>query len=245
MTKKSMSTLFTALFLLLAEAALILLLSYPVIRPGEVYSPDLKNGFDIYIEEGYPSAVPSFWNNGSASHSMWRVTDRELKNRIADLCMDIQCYRGLDPVHDVMLGGPSDDLDYSVPPTVCIVTDKAAYRIAPMNWANFAGPAWDNFPIRQEAAGQPVMQFGRIDLGARPDDMDLYSFIAHSSGYDTDTVAKLYSAILKPGDRFTASRYSCWYSMMPSQDGMDSLLALAGSVGPENSEKVCEYPRKG
>ena len=41
MTKKSMSTLFTALFLLLAEAALILLLSYPVIRPGEVYSPDL------------------------------------------------------------------------------------------------------------------------------------------------------------------------------------------------------------
>ena len=156
MTKKSMSTLFTALFLLLAEAALILLLSYPVIRPGEVYSPDLKNGFDI-----------------------------------------------------------------------------------------FAGPAWDNFPIRQEADGQPVMLFRRIDLGARPDDMDLYSFIAHSSGYDTDTVAGLYTSILKPGDRFTASRYSCWYSMMPSQAGMDTLLALAGSVGPENSEKVCEFPRKG
>ena len=54
MTKKSMSTLFTALFLLLAEAALILFLSYPVIRPGEVYSPDLDALSGRY---GFPLAL--------------------------------------------------------------------------------------------------------------------------------------------------------------------------------------------
>lgn len=59
---------------------------------GEVYPPDLDNGYTIYIEEAHEYSASTYTGLSEAPHDIREITDDMLKGEIADLCLQIdQC----------------------------------------------------------------------------------------------------------------------------------------------------------
>jgi hypothetical protein len=206
-----------SLLLVICVAAMIL-----AVRPkpvgGELYHADFKNGFDLYIEDSYAVLINSDGWPMDTPHSIWRVTDEYLKDDILRLCKEIESYRELKKISDIMLGGTARRRCFS---RIYLDTGSYCYRIEILNWKNYSGNSWRFFPIRQELYGEPVLYVKRIDLSLKPEAEATYSF------------AKNYGR----SDSINSEAGSGWYSTI-SQESLDELLALARSVGDANAEIV-------
>lgn len=184
---------------------------------GELFTPDLENGVSIYVEEGY-FAEESYFASVEEAHSVWSLSDEALREEILHLCGEIKQHRQFEKAGDLMLGSAEGFTYY---PCVYLVTDAVCYRIEALNWENYSGDAWSDFPIRQELFGKPVLRVFRIDLSSAPEDEPPYRFAKDFFGADT----------------LNSTGGAGWYSTLP-QRHMDRLLELLRSVGAESAERV-------
>lgn len=193
-----------------------------VVRPkpegGELYDADFKNGFDLYIEESYSQLIDSSGGPMETPHSIWLVSDVHLKSEILRLCREIEHYRELEVVNDIMLAG-TPRLEYF--PRIYLDTGSFCYSIEILNWNNYSGSAWAYFPIRQELFNEPVLHVCRLDLLLKPESEASYYFTKRFSGPDS------INSIDGHG----------WYSTI-SKEHLDELLTLASSTSVVNAEIV-------
>ena len=217
---------FALLALCLPVLALVII--YPIypnswLVGGEIFAPDFKNGVALYVEEGYTVTFTSHLGPFVIDpHSFWLVTDENLCSEILRLCGKIEHYREYNIVYDLMLGGGGETKNEFFP-SIFLLTDTIAYKIELLNWENYPAPPFTYMPLRQELLGEPVVNFYRIDLSLKPEDISLYTYVREY--FDPDTLNGEYGW--------------GWYSTMSRQD-MDALLRLLESVGAENAEKAAE-----
>ena len=178
---------------------------------GELFTPDLENGVNIYIEEGYFASVEE-------AHSVWSVSNEALREELLRLCGEIKQHRQFEKAGDIMLGA-AEDFEYY--PCIYLVTDAVCYRIEILNWENYSGNAWSGLPIRQELFGKPVLRMFRIDLSSASEDEPPYRFAKDFFGADT----------------LNSKGGAGWYSTLP-QESMDRLMELLRSIGTENAEEI-------
>jgi len=182
---------------------------------GEIDISDFEDGVKIYIEEGYSSGVSM-----EGPHSIWLVTDEDFNEEILSLCGSVKQHRQVEKSSDIMYGAAGD---FEYLPRIYLATDAICYSVEILNWENYSGDEWTQFPIRQELSGEPTMHIFRIDLSLMPENKTPYSFAKEYFGSDT----------------VNSESGVGWYSTMP-QESMDKLLSLLWSIGTENAEKVEE-----
>ena len=206
------------IFLIYIIFAIVLFVIIPLLRPrligGELFEADFKNGYNLYIEESYIQLLRQGIFE-ETSHSIWMITDEYLKHEVFELCKEIENYRELEVVYDIMFGTPSK-LDYY--PRIYLDTGSFCYSIEVVNWYNFAGDPWAWYPIRNECLNEPVLTIRRIDLSEKTETKDSYLFARTYFGPDS------------------VNRYggSGWYSTL-SQKNLENLLSLSSSVSIENA----------
>lgn len=184
----------------------------PELVGGEISTSDFEDGVEIYIEEGYATT--------KTPHSIWLVSDEDLVKEILSLCGSVKQYRQVEKSSDIMYGAAGD---FEYLPRIYLVTDAICYSVEILNWKNYSGSEWFNFPIRQERSGEPTMHIFRLDLSLMPENKTPYSF------------AKEYFA----SDTMNSESGVGWFSTMP-QESMDELLSLLWSIGTENAVIVEE-----
>jgi hypothetical protein len=106
-------------------------------------------------------------------------------------------------------------------PQIYLVTDAVCYRILIINWDNHTGYEWSEFPIRTERFREPTLQVSRLDLSQKPADE---TPIGYARGYTGP-------------DSMNSGSGAGWFSTL-SQDSLNRLLFLLGSVGADNAEIV-------
>ena len=201
--------------LLVLCAFLIWLALRPSLNGGELYSPDFKGGFDLYIEDSY--IIKYSANNFEAEpHSTWLVTEDQVKASIYGICKHIEVYREFDPASDIMLGTPPS---FTYLPTIYIGTQSFGYIIEILNWSNYSNDSWKYFPIRSELYGSPVLRVFRYDLSQKPDDGSFVSFMDNCWGPDS----------------MNTESGSGWYSVL-TQSRLDELLILLSGIDSSNAE---------
>lgn len=179
---------------------------------GEISSSDFEDGVEVYIEEGYAIT--------EAPHSIWLVSDEDIAEEILSFCGSVKQYRQVEKSSDIMYG-EAGDFEYL--PRIYLVTDEICYSVEILNWENYSGDEWSQFPIRQERSGEPTMHVFRLDLSLMPENKTPYSFAKESFASDT----------------MNSESGVGWFSTM-SQESMDELLNLLRSIGTENAEIVEE-----
>lgn len=184
---------------------------------GELFAPDFKDGFVLYIEEGYSLSVSGSGTQTEVPHSVWQISDESLKSKILDLCSNIESYRQFQAISDIVYG--SGDVAYY--PRIYLCAHSFCYRIEVLNWENFSGSTWVGYPIREEMFGEPVLHIYRIDLSLMTGSEN--PFVFSKDYFQPDSVNS-------EGGRG-------WYSIM-SQESMNQLLNLIRSIGAENAERA-------
>jgi hypothetical protein len=208
----------TLLLLLVISALVIILDVGPKLVGGELNNADFKNGFDLYIEESYKQLINNDGGPMETPHSIWRVSDEQLKGEILRLCKEIQSYRELEVAKDIMLGGTAR---FRLFPRIYLDTGSFCYRIEIFNWTNYSGNSWRFYPIRQELYGEPVLHIKRLDLSLKPESESSYSYAKTHNGPDS----------------LNSEGGSGWYATI-SQENLDELLALARDISAANAEIV-------
>ena len=135
----------TLSLLLIICALAIWLIPNPTLIGGELYALDFKNGFDLYIEEGYSMKLKSnFYEYEIEPHSVWFATDENVKDSVYRICAEIEQYREYDPASDLMLGSPPFIQNLL---RILLDTHSVGYMIQILNWDNYSGDAWAGFPL--------------------------------------------------------------------------------------------------
>jgi hypothetical protein len=209
----------TLSLLLIICALAIWLIPNPTLIGGELYALDFKNGFDLYIEEGYSMKRKSnFCEYEIEPHSVWFATDENVKDSVYRICAEIEQYREYDPASDLMLGSPPFIQNL---PRILLDTHSVGYMIQILNWDNYSGDAWAGFPIKNELYGNPVLLVSRCDLSSKADDESFLRFM--------DTNGEHYWSNTEWG-------FGWWYSII-SQERLDDLLVLLNSIDSNNAEQ--------
>ena len=187
---------------------------------GELFAPDFANGVELYVEEAYTLSYSREEDKYTETpHAVWRVTNGGVKTNIRSLCGELRQYRQQERISDFMLGTTER---YEYLPRCYLVTDAVCYRIQIVNWDNHTGYEWSEFPIRTERFREPTLEVSRLDLSQKPADE---TPVGYARGY------------FGP-DSLNGEGGAGWYSTL-SQDSLDRLLHLLGSVGAENA-KIAE-----
>ena len=220
-----MRRLWEYLFILVIIAVVWSLYKWLVPTGGELYRPDFKNGFDLYLEEGYTYTYDQDdWRKRiyyETPHSIWLVTDEHLKDAILSLCFAMKGYREYDGGQD-SLGVSSSRIKFY--PRVYLDTGSYCYKIDILNWTNYypgdypsppISPIWDELP------NEPLLTVQRFDLSLKPEFEDSYSYAKNSFGTDS----------------LNRQGYFGWYSRL-SRQRWDELLSLASSVNSDVAEIV-------
>ncbi|MBO4872918.1 MAG: hypothetical protein J5496_05850 [Lachnospiraceae bacterium] len=186
---------------------------------GMLFAADFKNGFDLYVEEAYSVSVsetdrPAIQNE---PHSLWQVSDPQIKETVYELCRQIRKYRQFDREKDIFYGAA----DRTLYPGIYFITEDYCYRIEIINWENYSGEEWAGLPIRKEMFGEPLLMVFRIDLSQMSGSDSLYSFV------------KNYFA----SDSLNSKQGIGWYSTL-SRKSLKRLLGLIQKVGADNAENV-------
>ena len=186
---------------------------------GMLFAPDFKNGFDLYVEEVYSVSVsgtdrPAIQNE---PHSLWQVSDPQVKETVYELCRQIRKYRQFDREKDIFYGAAGRTLY----PGIYLLTENYGYRIEIVNWENYSGEEWARLPIRKEMFGEPLLIVFRIDLSQLSGSDSLYSSL------------KNYFASDSLNDEYGIG----WYSTL-SRESLDRLLELVRKVGADNAKSV-------
>jgi hypothetical protein len=204
-------------FVVICLSAIILLTARSKLVGGELYSADFKNGFNLYIEESYFQQNDSAGGYSETPHSVWLVSDALLKANILKLCKEISIYRQLERSSDIMLGDALNIEHYS---RLYLDTGSYCYRIDILNWKNYSGGAWVQYPIRIERFNEPTLHILRLDLSLSESE-DSYSFAKGYFGPDS----------------VNSDGGFGWYSTI-SQKHLDELLLLTTDVCAINAEIV-------
>ena len=187
---------------------------------GELYRPDFKSGFDLYIEESYDLLFQERMFT-ETPHSIWLVSDENLKSTVLGLCLEIKQYRELEVIQDIMAGTP---LMMRYFPRIYLDIGSFCYSIEALHWDTYSGDGWTYSPIRIELFNEPVLYIKRIDLLEKPEQDDSFIF------------AKRHSR----GDSVNNYGGNGWYSTI-SQESLDKLLSLISNVNAENAEIVASF----
>ena len=199
--------------------------SVPTVAPaapkgGELFTPDFADGAELYVEEGYELSFSRAENPAGAfaetPHAVWRVTNGDLKTDIRSLCGELRQHREQEKIRDFMLGTSER---YVYLPRIYLVTDAVCYKIQIVNWDNHTGNEWSEFPIRTERFREPTLQVSRLDLSQKPEGETPVGYARNYVGPDS----------------LNGEGGAGWYSTL-SQDSLNMLLLLLGSVGADNAE---------
>ncbi len=199
--------------------------SVPTVAPaapkgGELFTPDFAGGAELYVEEGCELSFSRAENPAGAftetPHAVWRVTNGDLKTDIRSLCGELRQHREQEKIRDFMLGTPER---YVYLPRIYLVTDAVCYKIQIVNWDNHTGNEWSEFPIRTERFREPTLQVSRLDLSQKPEGETPVGYARNYVGPDS----------------LNGEGGAGWYSTL-SQDSLNMLLHLLGSIGADNAE---------
>ena len=186
---------------------------------GMLFAKDFKNGFDLCVEEAYSVSIlkTDRLTVQNEPHSLWQVTDAQMKESVYDLCRQIRKYRQFDREKDVFYGVAERTLY----PAIYLLTEDYCYRIEIVNWENYSGEEWARLPIRKEMFGEPLLIVFRIDLSQLSETDSLYSSL------------KNYFA----SDSLNNEQGIGWYSTI-ARESLERLLALLRKVGADNAKSV-------
>jgi hypothetical protein len=204
--------------LLVISVSVIILAVCPKPVGGELFNADFKNGFDLYIEDSYDLRINSAGWPIEIPHSIWRVSDEQLKGEILRACKELKSYRELEAAKDIMLGGKAS---LRLFPRIYLDTGSFCYRIELLNWTDYYDSSWRYYPIRQELYGEFVLHVKRLDLSLKPESEASYSYAKTHHGPDS----------LNNEDGFG------WYSTI-SEENYVELFALAFDISAANAEIV-------
>ena len=217
MSKKLTYIRIIFVFSLILIIALLFVFLQPKPTGGEIYAPDFKDGFSLYVEEEHSIYFSLHSPFIETPHTLWLVTDESVKTAVYNLCSNLERYREFLVGSDVMLGMPSVR-DYL--PKIFFETPLYGYTIEVINWRNYGDSTWDSMPIKVEMFDEPVLYVKRYDFSMRQKNEDTLGFFERY--YGADSLNTEYEGL-------------GWYSTL-SQEQLDELLYLLSAIGTENAE---------
>jgi hypothetical protein len=208
--KRARITIFLYLLILSVNVLALVLSRQQKLVGGELYAPDFKDGFRLYVTESY---IVNHNPHSTTPHSTWTVTDEELKNAVYRLCRDIKSHIINDPGR-LPAGVPSF---LRVSPQIIFITESYGYKIQSIDWQNFLQRDADSLGLG-ELFGKPVLYIFRIDLTKKPADIE------NALGY-----IRSYTLPDSVNNSLTNGYGNGWISTMP-RGSFDELLSVLNTI---------------
>jgi hypothetical protein len=187
-----------------AFAAFLLIRPKPV--GGELFAPDFRNGFHLYVVEEH---IDYYNPDEETPHNTWTVIDEGTKDAVYQLFDDMKSYIEHDPAH-ILLGDPPM---FWVLPETYFITESYGYRIRILDWRNYRREIYAEYMRISELYREPVLYVDRIDMALNTENEDYFDYLSGYIGQDS----------------LNSAWYRGWISTMP-RESFDELLSLLNSI---------------